>query len=41
MRIHLRRLWKAGVKVKAKLCREDLEGENSDYPGEWLSVTLK
>ncbi len=41
LRIHLRRLWKAGVKVKAKLCREDIEGENSDYPGEWLSVTLK
>lgn len=41
LRIHLRRLWKSGVKVKAKVIREDMEGENSDYPGEWLSVTLK
>ncbi|MBQ7268399.1 MAG: exo-alpha-sialidase [Bacteroidales bacterium] len=41
LRIHLRRIWKSGAKVKAKACREATEGENPDYPGEWLGVTLK
>lgn len=41
IRAHLRHYYKSGVKVKAAIHIEDMEGENSDYPGEWLKLTLK
>ena len=41
LRVHLRRFWKADSKEKPLSKVEDLQGENSDYPFEWLRVTLK
>lgn len=41
LRIHLRHYYKSGPKIKSGIFVEDTEGENSDYPGEWLTVTLK
>jgi len=39
--IHQLHFYKTGAKVKSSLKFEETEGENSDYPGEWLTVTLK
>ena len=41
LRVHLRHYYKAADKVKAGLHMEEMEGENSDYPGEWLGITLR
>lgn len=41
LRIHQRHYHKLGSKVKSGIVVEDTEGENSDYPSEWLTVTLK
>ena len=41
LRVHLRRFWKADSKEKPLSKVEDLQGENSDYPSEWLRVILK
>lgn len=40
LRVHLRHLHKTVDKVKSRLEVEDIEGENVDYPGEWLKVVL-
>lgn len=41
LKVHLRRFYKENSKEKPLSKVEDLEGENSDYPQEWLSVKLK
>ena len=41
MRAHLRHNYKDGSSEKPMCEYEDLEGENSDYPAEWLTLTLK
>lgn len=41
IKIHMRRHYKSLSKEKPIYLLEDLEGENSDYPGEWLSVKLQ
>ena len=41
MKAHLRRFYKKGAKEKPLSIQEDLQGENSDYPQEWLSLILK
>ena len=38
---HLRHNYKDGSSEKPMCEYEDLEGENSDYPLEWLTITLK
>ncbi len=40
IKVHLRRFYKETSKEKPLAKVEDLEGENSDYPQEWLSVKL-
>ncbi|WP_334319132.1 glycoside hydrolase [Termitidicoccus mucosus] len=39
-RAHLIRYYKGGSKEKPLSTREDMAGENSDYPQEWLQVML-
>lgn len=41
IKAHLRRFYMTDSKEKPLAKVEDLEGENSDYPDEWLGVTLK
>ena len=41
LNVHLRCICKTAHKVKSGIVLEDMEGENRDYPGEWLSVKLK
>ena len=41
MKVHLRRFHKKNGKEKPLSIQEDLQGENSDYPQEWLSLILK
>lgn len=41
IRCHLRRHYKAKTSEKPAWSIEDVEGENSDYPSEWLTLTLK
>jgi len=39
-KVHLRHHYKASTSEKPAWSIEDMEGENSDYPQEWLSVKL-
>lgn len=39
--VHQIHFYKTGVKIKAGVKFEETEGENSDYSGEWLTLTLK
>lgn len=39
--VHQIHYHKNGVAVKSGIRFEETEGENSDYPGEWLTITLK
>ena len=41
IKVHLRRIYKGKSAEKFPLKQEDLQGENSDYPAEWLGITLK
>lgn len=41
IRCHLRHHYKAKTSEKPAWSIEDVEGENTDYPSEWLSLTLK
>ena len=41
IKVHLRRFYLAVSKEKPLSNVEDLEGENSDYPSEWLSISFK
>ena len=41
LRVHMRHYMKTGPKVKSPVRFEGMEGENPDYPGEWLKLTLK
>lgn len=41
IKVHLRRFYMEVSKEKPLSKVEDLEGENSDYPEEWLGVTIK
>lgn len=41
LRINFSRICKKTEKLKSAVIREYMEGENPDYPGEWLSITLK
>lgn len=41
LKIHLRHYFKTSSKLKASIRIADMEGENLDYPAEWLSVKLK
>ena len=42
LRAHLRHHYKETVKEGPVFALvEEAEGENSDYPGEWLRITLK
>lgn len=41
LKCHLRRHYKAKTSEKPAWSIEDVEGENTDYPEEWLSITLK
>lgn len=41
VKVHMRRFYKKASKEKPLAIQEDLQGENSDYPQEWLSLTLK
>ncbi len=38
---HLRHNYKDGIREKPAWQYEDIEGENTDYPSEWLTLTLK
>ncbi len=40
MKMHIRKFYKADSKEKPLSSVEDLEGENSDYPQEWLTISL-
>lgn len=40
VKMHIRKFYKDISAEKPISLQEDLEGENSDYPDEWLSVTL-
>ena len=40
-RAHLRHFYKTKATEKPLSILEDMEGENSDYPGEWLRLILK
>lgn len=39
--IHQLHYYKTDARMKAGIKFEETEGENSDYPGEWLTITLK
>ena len=41
LKAHLRHHYKAKTSEKPAWQIEDVEGENSDYPAEWLSLRLK
>ena len=41
LKVHLRRFYKKVSKEKPLSILEDMEGENADYPQEWLSVKLQ
>ena len=41
IKVHLRRVYKDKSMEKNPLKIEELQGENTDYPAEWLGVTLK
>ena len=41
IRCHLRHHYKAKTSEKPAWSIEDVEGEKTDYPSEWLSLTLK
>ena len=41
LRAHLCRMYKNASSEKPAAIFEELEGENGDYPSEWLSLTLK
>lgn len=41
IKVHLRRIYKEKSAEKNPLKIEELQGENADYPAEWLGITLK
>lgn len=41
LKAHIGRYFKTESKEKPLSCYEELEGENSDYPSEWLGIILK